>query len=186
MRLFGVLSNMVRRLQYYWSFRMFPSFWWRSRTRHRPRSLVCRMSSFLHQQIAVFFFFVVLPHCSWAALVPRTWPVLRSWNRRGGEIWRAEWLKLKGKEQSYFEHHQYLPLLYTLGHTTYAFHHLPCEHLYGLIRRQWEERILSQAYLSTAAVRPEVVSTLMPFTTGSFKEKEMYTVHSHRELKRNI
>lgn len=32
---------------------------------------------------------VVLSHCSWAALVPRTWPVLRSWERE------QEWLFLE-------------------------------------------------------------------------------------------
>lgn len=54
------------------------------------RLCLCVVSSFLHQQISVGFFHF-LSHCSWAALVPRTWPVLRSWK------WQRKGKKRKGQ-----------------------------------------------------------------------------------------
>lgn len=66
-----------------------------------------------------------------------------------------------------------MALFYSLGRTPYAFHPLPRERLYKLMSQQWDERTFSHNYLSIVGLKPEVISTLIPFTTSLLKEKEI-------------
>lgn len=134
---------------------MCPSFRWRSRTRHRLCMLLCHV--IIPSSVNCSRYSLVLPHCSWAALVPRTWPVLRSWNRQGGDM-TGRMTESEGQKSKPM--YSITNMCDTWAHALYACHYFPGEHLYELMSQQWEEGIVSNTHLSTAAVKPEVLSIL--------------------------